>query len=74
MQSRSHHLSERVHDFHDSEFNHSYYSNYSKDYNSYNSSTDSSISSRNLKTVVVESKYVVYNDTILWNQDSITSQ
>ena len=50
-------------------FNHS---DYSKDSNSYNNSTDSSISSRNLMTVIDESKYVVYNDTILCNQDPVT--
>ena len=43
--------------------------NYSKDSNSYNHSTDTTVSSRNLETVMDKSTYVVFNDTIMCNQD-----
>ena len=59
------------HDFHNNYFNNS---NHSKDSNIYNTFTDTFLSSKNLEKLMDKSKYVVFNYTIMWNQDLTTFQ
>ena len=56
-------------DFHDSDDSNKYNDSNSLDYSKNSNSTDSFMSFRNLKTVIDQSKYVAYNNTIMCNQD-----